>query len=117
VPVSASVTGSYKADSTWSDGFTGSVTLTNAAGAASAWRVTLTFPAAVTGNTQFWSNAATAPTRSVSGQTWTFTGTGPIPGGGSVVLGFQFAKDPTAQNAATFAPTSCTVNARPCGAP
>ncbi|HEX6684565.1 MAG TPA: cellulose binding domain-containing protein, partial [Candidatus Limnocylindrales bacterium] len=117
---SATLTGGYEithSDEEWGNKFEAKIVITNMTGTAQNWTVTLTFPPRVTGLAAVWVDGQSAPTAVRNGQTWTITGTGPVPPGGTITLMVQFFVIPRQPGEGDPNPTDCRVNGLACEMP
>jgi hypothetical protein len=117
---SATLTGSYEmthSDEEWGNKFEAKITITNMTTTAQNWTVTLTFPPRVTSLAAAWVDGQANPTVVRNGQTWTITGSGPVPPGGTITLMVQFFVTPRQPGDGDPNPTDCRVNNLTCEMP
>ncbi|HZM79421.1 MAG TPA: hypothetical protein VFC19_27135, partial [Candidatus Limnocylindrales bacterium] len=117
---SATLTGSYEithSDEEWGNKFEAKLVITNMTSTAQNWTVTLTFPPRVTGLAAVWVDGQANPTAVRNGQTWTITGAGPVPPGGTITLMLQFFVIPRQPGDGEPNPSDCRVNDRICEMP
>jgi len=117
---SATLTGSYEmthSDEEWGNKFEAKIVITNTTTTAQNWTVTLTFPPRITGLAAAWVDGQANPTVVRNGQTWTITGSGPVPPGGTITLMVQFFVTPRQPGDGDPNPTDCRVNNLTCEMP
>jgi hypothetical protein len=117
---SAALVGSYEvthSEAEWGNKFEARITITNNSNSPQNWTVTLTFPSQVTGLAAAWVDGQTAPTTSRNGQTFTITGTQPVPPGATIVVWVQFNTLPYVPGAPLISPTDCRVGGLACEMP
>jgi hypothetical protein len=117
---SAALVGSYEvthSEAEWGNKFEARITIINNTNSPQNWTVTLTFPSQVTGLANAWVEGQTAPTTSRNGQTFTITGTQPVPPGGAIVVWVQFNTLPHVPGAPLIMPTDCRVGGMACEMP
>ncbi|GAB7038389.1 MULTISPECIES: cellulose binding domain-containing protein [Catenuloplanes] len=101
--------GTYRVVDAFPGGFIGEVLVENPARTDTAWTVTLTVPASMTGLVTSWVEGAPQATLEVDGRTYTWRSGVPVSAGGSVPLRFHFNREDGAD-----VPDRCAVNGNPC---
>lgn len=106
------VTGRYRVLDSYGDSFIGEVAVTNDAGDARDWTVTLTFPDSVTGLRTSWLESLPQPTLTRDGRTFRWRSSVPLSAGATGLLRFHLERSGRGER-----PSACTVNGARCVIP